>query len=306
MELRLKTLIGGLTSHVPPLFDLLRAKNEGASRDPAYCYGVWTSHWHACRAAGMETTPATVLELGPGGSVGVGLCALLCGAERAWALDVDALADVAGNLQVLDGLVPLIRAHRGAPLNGDGAPLLSEDEVAALTAPDRVAGLAEAVRRVGAGTADADSPIRYFAPWGSADIVPAASVDLIISQSVMEHVEDVAGAHTACVQWLKPGGWVRHSVDLRCHDTTQTWNGHYVVGDTLWALAKGRRGYLINRLTPTEHQALVMAAGLEIVAADRVSEVGGVAASDLAPRFRGMTDEDRTCRRWIVTARRPA
>src|SRR5690242_6794043 len=79
----------GMLSHVPGFERFLtKLRGGGGTRSPRYCYSIWLRHLAMAREHGLSTAPATVAELGPGDSVGVGLAALLTGSERYWALDV--------------------------------------------------------------------------------------------------------------------------------------------------------------------------------------------------------------------------
>src|SRR5258706_2920262 len=55
--------------------------NTGGTDNARYCYSVWLRHLAHVRAAGLAANPASVLELGPGASIGVGLAALLSGSS---------------------------------------------------------------------------------------------------------------------------------------------------------------------------------------------------------------------------------
>jgi len=64
-----------------------------------------------------------------------------------------------------------------------------------------------------------DAPIKYVVPWFGADVIQFASVDMILSQAVLEHVDDLSGAYRAMATWLKPDGFLSHQIDFRCHAT---------------------------------------------------------------------------------------
>src|SRR5262245_22309033 len=105
------TLIPGVAS-LPPISHILqeKAKGTGGSVSAEYCYSVWLRHLVTAAECGLNSDPKTVAELGPGDSLGVGLAALLSGAERYYALDVVEHANAAHNIVVLDALVELFRA----------------------------------------------------------------------------------------------------------------------------------------------------------------------------------------------------
>ena len=77
------TLIPGVAS-LPPVKRILmnKAKGTGGSISASYCYSVWLRHLVTTAGCGLNCNPRTVAELGPGDSLGVGLAALLSGAEK--------------------------------------------------------------------------------------------------------------------------------------------------------------------------------------------------------------------------------
>src|SRR5690349_3534046 len=88
---------------------LKSAYKTGGTDSARYCYTVWLRHLWLIHRAGLPTKFAAVVELGPGVSIGIGLAALLCGAERYTGLDVENLIDRDRNLAIFDELVELYR-----------------------------------------------------------------------------------------------------------------------------------------------------------------------------------------------------
>ena len=80
-------------------------------------------------------------------------------------------------------------------------------------------------------------------------VIRPGSVDLLLSQAVMEHVDDLPGTHRAVHDWLKLGGYMSHTIDYRPHGTASGWNGHWAHSDFSWKLVRGRLPYLLNRST---------------------------------------------------------
>ena len=80
-EMRFGPVARGLLSYVPALNDVLPSKTGGHTDSAPYCYGVWMKHLTLLHANGFPGVPQTIAELGPGESLGVGLCALLSGVE---------------------------------------------------------------------------------------------------------------------------------------------------------------------------------------------------------------------------------
>jgi hypothetical protein len=109
------------------------------------------------------------------------------------------------------------------------------------------------------------SPLAYFAPWTASDVLPEASVDMVFSHSVLEHVDSPADAYAACFRWLRPGGIMSHKIDHSSHGLTKSWNGHYALPNWIWTLVRGGRPYLLNRMTPSHHRELILAQGFVIL-----------------------------------------
>jgi hypothetical protein len=79
-------MLRGLHTWVP---GATRAWASTGGTDAApYCYEVFLKHLTLTCAAGMPGVPASVGEIGPGDSLGIGLAALLAGSDRYYGLDV--------------------------------------------------------------------------------------------------------------------------------------------------------------------------------------------------------------------------
>jgi hypothetical protein len=190
--MELKPVAKGLATMVPGLYRLVARGNVGGTASADYCYTVWMKHLSYLWESGMRAIPPAIAELGPGESLGVGIAWLLSGASRFYAFDVVAYSNTEESLRVLDELVD--RFRRRAPdsiggwpdfhrLLGPGlfpAHILSDAHLARALAPARVEAIREAIRNP--LRSSGDFTVRYVAPWTDADVLPAASVDMIYSQ----------------------------------------------------------------------------------------------------------------------------
>lgn len=306
----------GLLSWVPGVqrafYDRGAAHGTGSA---AYCYGVWVKHLALLHTSGMDEIPESVLELGPGESIGTGVAALLSGAERYVAIDAVPHMRPEANAAVFSQLVALFQARAPRPRAGfppidqhlDArlfpAAALDEAHLARALAPARLARIEQAVRSIGRG--DPEATIRYCT-WSSPQPFAAGSVDLVFSHVVLNHVDDLADTYANCARWLRPGGWMSHQVDFTCLGTAAEWNGHRAYGELAWKVIRGRRPYFVNREPVATHLRVLENLGCEVVQVLRGSKQGGITREQLAPRWRGISDEDlatQTC--FIVARRRP-
>ncbi len=122
-----KQLAYGTVTLLPYLGPHIASKITRGREGPnsaRYAYSVWLRHLvYACEN-GLDCEPHTVAELGPGGSLGMGLAALISGSSRYYALDVIDFSDTMSNLRVFDELVYLFRRRENIPGN-DEFPLVS-------------------------------------------------------------------------------------------------------------------------------------------------------------------------------------
>lgn len=303
----------GLATFIPG-FTKLVFKGTGGTDSARYCYSVWLRHLVMARKRGLNVSPRVVAELGPGDSLGIGLAALLSGAEAYWAFDVLEHADLSRNIAILDELVTLFRDRTPIP-GADEFPsvkpvladhafphdILSSSRLDMCLADGRVDRIRQSLEASG----ETAPMIRYCVPWFDREVVQENSVDMIFSQAVLEHVDDLVGAYTSMKRWLKPGGVMSHQIDFRCHGTAREWNGHWKYSDLRWRLIRGKRPYLLNRQPHSVHTRIVREQGFEIIGDDPVREVSAVDRRQLAPRFRELSDVDLTTCGAFVQALKP-
>jgi len=308
-----KPVARGIATMVPGIYRIAARKRGGGTGSADYCYAVWLKHLTLLWQSGLRTMPASVAELGPGDSLGVGLAALLSGASRFYALDVAAYGNAEKNLRVLDELVERFRNRAPQPIKGwpDFDPYLDArcfpshiltDEVLARTlAPDRISAIREALRHPGK---DGEIVVRNVAPWTDEDAVEKSSIDLIYSHSVLEHVVDVPTAFRCCASWLREDGWMSHQVDFTSHGVTKAWNGHWQYPEWLWKIIVGGRPFLINRHPASTQIRMLEAAGFEAVMQMRNSRNDGLSRTELSAPWKDMSNDEMSCSDLFVQARK--
>jgi len=302
MSVKISALLLGLATYIPR-FSAFRYKfrGGGSTQSAMYCYAVWLRHLVKANQNGLSGVPSKIAELGPGDSLGIGLAALLCGAERYYAFDVVDYSDVHKNLTVFDELLELFQRRLAIP-DGSRCPeikpqledyrfpvqILTKDIMTAALDPARVEKIRNSIRDHNS----ADSMISYRVPWFDPLILSQSSVDMIYSQAVLEHVDNLEHTYMAMAAWLKPGGMMSHQIDFKCHGTAHDWNGHWTYGEKLWRFIKGRRPYLLNREVCSRHLQLIEDSGLNVVNKIRFRQQSLLTKQDLTPYYKDISDED--------------
>ncbi|MGZ4848954.1 MAG: hypothetical protein ACXV2D_05610 [Halobacteriota archaeon] len=140
--------------------------------------------------------------------------------------------------------------------------------------------------------------IHYYAPYNYVLPRPA---DMVLSQAVIEHVNDIGGTYTTLARWPKKSGLLSQEVDFACHGLADAWNGHWGYSDRLWRIIKGGRVYLINR-EPYSTHASCMKEDFTLIQSRRTTDRDGISRTMLAKRFHGMSDEDLTTKSAFIQA----
>ena len=310
MHLNTKQLLYGMSTCLPGL-SRFHAKGTGGL-SARYCYAVWLRHLvMAGRNGLLAAPPKTVGELGPGDSVGIGLAALLSGAEMYYGMDVVQHASLPESATLLDELAALFKRRESIPnpsefsavepsLDSYAFPfeLLTDQRLAASLSDDRI----DRIRQSLDGCEGKAAMIRYAAPWYGVDSIRRESCDMILSQAVLEHVDDLPTAYRAMRLWLRPGGHISHEIDFGSHGLTDQWNGHWACSDLAWRLMRGRRAYLLNRQPHSTHVRLLEESGFAIRCDQKVKSPSALGADQLATAFRDMPKEDLTIRCAFIQA----
>ncbi|MFN2645585.1 MAG: hypothetical protein ABR570_11375 [Burkholderiales bacterium] len=309
-----KPVLKGALTWIPGVHRLDRYAAGGTGTE-RYCYGVWIKHLSLLWQAGMRTMPRTVAELGPGKSLGTGLAALLSGVERYCALDVVRHASVATTAPLLEPMTELFRSRAACPPNGfpdysavlDArnfpSEILTEERLDRALASGRLAELAKAVQQLDAE--EQHAWLRYNS-GRNGDLKTQGGADLLFSHVVLDLIDDLEAMYRRCASWLAPGGWMSHLIDFTSHKVTSVWNGHLKYSDALWRIINGQRPFFVNRERLADHLALLEKTGFELVSVQRLPREGGITRSELAPRFREISDEDLSCSLGYVIARKRA
>lgn len=302
----------GTATYIPGVYKAL--SSTGGTDSARYCYSVWLRHLVMAHKHGLSTkVPERIAELGPGDSLGIGLAALLSGSQEYYALDIVARSNPIRNIQILDELVDLysrqadIPDEQEFPLVGPHldsytfpSEILPEQHLNKALSPRRIKAIRLALR-----SAQPSQYISYIVPWNDPEQLPRLSglmFDMIFSQAVLEHVDDVEHTYQMLYQWLKPGGFMSHDIDFTCHGTHSEFNGHWTYPSWLWRRIRGNRAYLINRHPHSSHSTLMCRSGFEIVYDAPKKGESRIERRHLAPEYRSLSEEDLRTKSTFIQA----
>jgi hypothetical protein len=310
-QIRLRSLATGIASFLP-IFRNFACRGTGGTDNARYCYSVWLRHLKKMYAAGViQAVPNVVAELGPGDSLGVGLCSLLSGARIYYALDAVRHTHFMRDMRILEELMALFAQRSDIPDEKEFPllrPSLDSYSFPSHLLPDLLLRTTLADLNIAAikGSLAGNEPnprVCYAAPWNEEGQLKPESVDLIVSQAVLEHVEDIAGTYKALFKWLKRGGVMTHTIDFKSHGITRHWGGHWTISTPMWKIVKGSRPYLLNRLPWSAHLSKIKEAGFLIVHEER-NLMPPLNRKVLAREFAGMSDEDLKTSGAFIMARK--
>jgi len=309
--MRIRPILGGLKSYIPWLSS---SRGTGGTISARYCYSVWLRHLCLARDYGLPTQPAVIAELGPGDSIGSGLAGLLSGSQKYYALDVVQYTTTERNRAIFEELVALFASRADIPdedefpdvyprLSFYGFPsgILTEERLGVSLDAAKLDGIRQDLLDMPDGP-QGDSTIRYICPWYDSAVIEPETVDMIFSQAVLEHVEEIEATCQSMHRWLKTGGVMSHQIDFSSHNITETWNGHWSLSDFTWRLIKGRKRFLINREPLSTHVELLKKTGFRVVCVLPVTDTGGTQRSGLARRYEHISDEDLTTKSAHILA----
>lgn len=278
--MKIKYLLKGLVKNIPGIEKLYNFHAAtGGTNNARYCYSVWLRHLILANQNGFKGVPGRVVELGPGDSLGISLSALLSGADKCMALDIVKYAKVESTLEIFDELITLFRNRTPVPMDESFAniqPVLNDysfpahiltDEILKESLdPRRLERIRQSIRQ-----SAVDNPVRtaecmlcYHVPWTKDDVIEPGSIDMVISQAVLQHIDGVESTYSSMNKWLKNGGFMSHCIDLKSMGTSDCWYGHWTYNSLEWQIVKGRKKYLINRLPYSRHIEMTRENGFQI------------------------------------------
>jgi len=294
--IRYRQVLLGVVSLVSPG---AASTGTGGTDSARYCYSVWLRHVVRLGQAGLWNRPERVAELGPGDSIGTGLAALLTGASVYTGLDVVPYTDMKRSLPILDELAELVGKQEPIPDDSEFPevwPKLDSYAFPHTLLNTRATDVKQSHQMISKDIQqdDASGSVRYHAPLHLRESDLQNQIELLWSQAVMEHVDDLERTYRAMSQWLTPGGIGSHVIDFRAHALSTQWDGHHMYPDWLLRVARGSRAYLLNREPLTRHIEELQANGFRIEVLERGENESTGEEHEYTPRYSIMSPTDRT------------
>jgi hypothetical protein len=310
----IKPLIKGIMTLIPGMEKILPKGRTGGTVTAQYCYGVWLKHLSILSSNGMKAIPNTIAELGPGDSLGIGLAAMLSGVNNYYALDVVKYSNTAHNLKVFDELVNLFKERQPRPSQGwpdydmdldehlFPSNILTNEILELSLSEERIRQIRNAI--VNPMSQNGCVSIKYIVPWTDANMMEKESVDLIMSHSVLEHVVDLESTYRAFSIWLNQDGMMSHQIDFESHMLSAKWNGYRAYSEIFWKMIIGNRPYLLNRQPCSVHINLIRENNFELICHLQRYRTDGIRRSQLAPRWKTMSEDDFSCSETFIQAKK--
>lgn len=312
-------LTKGIATRVPLLYRMCGQRHTTVDLSEAtadYSYSVWIKHLAKLHETARCGVPEVIAEVGPGDTLGTGVAALLSGATRYIGVDMLPFARTGPSMEVAHGLVPLFATRRACEgeegtarfrhildKNGFLSSVLTDELLSRTLDPSRVRAILEDVSSVVRGVVPKNGFVTYIAPF-TEGAIPTASVDFLLSHSVLEHVSDPKASMRMFHSWLKPGAIMSHLFDLRSHGITRAWDGHRAFGERAWSIAVGARPFLINRLPFADIVNIVECSGFRILTALRHYCEPTLSRDQLATVWQRRSDEELSTDGGFIQAQR--
>ena len=227
----------------------------------------------------------TVVELGPGDTMATAFCFLAYGAARVVCFDRFKLVlDTTKNTLIARQLLSILPEQQRLRMQA----ILSFD--------DRGQALWDTSR------------LQYLHNRNENIELENNSVDIIVSNAVLEHVQDLDALFASMHRILKPGGVMVHAADLKAHGLNYSTELDFLtIPATLWKCMTFYRG-APNRMRKTGYENLLAAHGFECTFFKVTSHISQEDIStfmlkhpDCAARF---SDDDLACGGFLFAAKK--
>jgi hypothetical protein len=305
--MKLKYLLKGAIKNIPGIGYLYKFnKVTGGTDNARYCYAVWLRHLVLAFENGYATIPKRITELGPGDSIGIGLSALISGAEHYRGLDIVKFTNIKKNLEIFDELVILFKQKTAIPLTEEfeylrpeltnykfPAHIFTNEYLQKVLNEERLGKIRKAIEALDSpAMVGEDSIIMYQAPW-EANSIEKDSMDMILSQTVLQHFDSLEEIYGTMYSWLKKNGIMSHMIDLSSLKFSDRWDGQWTYSDFQWKLVAGKNSVSVNRQPHSTHTRCLKDLNMNIICDIKLRSTPTLATKNhLAKKFRNLSEED--------------
>lgn len=300
-EIKFFPIIVGFFKHFK-ILNFLFSKKTISSVNSRYYYSVWLRHLSYIALYNNNKVPLKVTELGPGDCLGVGLSALLSGAEQYYALDVIKYWRPDRNVQMLNDLLKLFNSRENIPNNVEFPnlfPILEDYSFPSYILTDERLKYSLEPTRIERIRSELEDPdnfsnmfINFKIQWFDLKVLKERSIDLVLSQAVMQHVDDLENAYKAMKIWLCDTGFISHTINFTSHGFTKSWNGHWTLSEFIWKVVRGGRIYAINRQPLSTHLEMLRKNSFILLHRKERTSINKLRKEDISKQFKNLTEED--------------
>lgn len=306
----------GTLTYIPGLYNLRAKFSKGLTWkiSAKYRYSVWLRHLSLAFRNGMASVPRTLVEVGPGWSIGLGSAALLSGANKYYGLDLIQRVKKNNEIRIFDELVELFKRREPIPNEGKLSKIkpslesydfpnhiLTGGLLRKSLNPERIKSIRDSLSRLSANKRN-NNHIYYLAPWHNQGAIIHGSIDMILSHDTLEHTDNLDEIYRCFYEWLKPNCFMSHQIDFKPHDTTDRAGSHWSYSDIMWKLVRGKRKYLLNREPYSTHINLLNKFGFKIINNIKTKSNLPISRKKLAVRFKNLSDEDLVTEDALIQA----
>lgn len=300
---KFKSIGKGLITYFPGAYQIIRKikpKGGHSSSNAKFCYSFWLRILVTINELDLNNSKKCIAEIGPANSFGIGICALLCGAEKYIALDIDDSYDSTLTTGIFEELLKLLISREPIPddivfpninlrISNYDFPkdILNDELLDKSLSKDRINQILMEIQNVRGKN---NVFISYYTPWQSNTNllqIKRQNIDLIFSRAVLEHVKFPIILYKDINTILRKSMLMFHDIEYHSHGLSKYWNGHRHFSKLTWKIVNGNRPYFLNKVTHSEHEDLITGNRFKILRSDRIKR-----DSNLRRGIYGMSVDD--------------
>ncbi|MFC2152999.1 methyltransferase domain-containing protein [Bacteroidota bacterium] len=231
-----KAAIKGVVTFIPFVSLIInihkRNKHNHSGSNALFCYTLWMKIITFLQNSNCPIQFESIAEIGSGGSLGLGFCALLTGSKKYTILEIEKNFDSNKNLQLFEEILSLFKANTKVPSNKQFEQIniktndieyynriIDQVDLGNYLSDKRIREIRENI------LFKSSNLIEYNFDWGKNPPINA-QFDLLFSRAVMEHVNSPNLVYKNIYNVLKSGGIMLHDIEFHSHGITKSWYGH--------------------------------------------------------------------------------